>query len=131
MAARPYVGRSPGLGDELDFVPADERTLQSRAAANVFVIGDAANVPTSKTGSVTHFEGETLVNNVGHFLAGESLEAGFDGHANCFVETGFHLRRTTSSRKSRTSSPSASSTKRPPAARSPLRDDDASFHRCH
>ena len=85
-----YVGRSPGLGDELDFVPADEHTLQSKAAPNVFVIGDAANVPASKAGSVTHFEGETLVGNIQRFLAGEPLEAGFDGHANCFIETGFH-----------------------------------------
>jgi sulfide:quinone oxidoreductase len=84
-----YVGRSPGLGDELDFVPTDEHTLQSKVAPNVFVIGDAANVPASKAGSVTHFEGETLVGNVGRFLAGEPLEPGFDGHANCFIETGF------------------------------------------
>ncbi|MFI5041467.1 MAG: NAD(P)/FAD-dependent oxidoreductase [Acidimicrobiales bacterium] len=84
-----YVGRSPGLGDELNFVPADDHTLQSTAAPNVFVIGDAANVPASKAGSVTHFEGETLVENVCRFLAGEPLEAGFDGHANCFIESGF------------------------------------------
>jgi sulfide:quinone oxidoreductase len=84
-----YVGRSPGLGDELDFVPTDEHTLQSKSSPNVFVIGDAANVPASKAGSVTHFEGETLVRNVEHFLAGEPLEAGFDGHANCFIETGY------------------------------------------
>ena len=54
------------------------------------MIGDAANVPASKAGSVTHFEGETLVENVRRFLANEPLEAGFDGHANCFIETGFH-----------------------------------------
>jgi sulfide:quinone oxidoreductase len=85
----PYVGRSPGLGDELDFVPADEHTLQSKAKPNVFVIGDASNLPTSKAGSVTHFEGEVLTENVTRFLAGEALDASYDGHANCFVETGF------------------------------------------
>ncbi|MEO8323228.1 MAG: FAD/NAD(P)-binding oxidoreductase [Actinomycetota bacterium] len=85
-----YVGRSPGLGDELNFVPTDEHTLQSKAAPNVFVIGDAANVPASKAGSVTHFEGETLVENVGRYLANEPLIPGFDGHANCFIESGFH-----------------------------------------
>ncbi len=85
-----YVGRSPGLGDELNFVPTDEHTLQSKAATNIFVVGDAANVPASKAGSVTHFEGETVVSNVAHFLAGEPVEPGFDGHANCFIETGFH-----------------------------------------
>ena len=84
-----YVGRSAGLGDDLNFVPADERTLQSKAAPNVFVIGDAANLPVSKAGSVTHFEGETLVENVRRYLAGEPLKEGFDGHANCFIETGF------------------------------------------
>ena len=85
----PYVGRSPGLGDELNFVPADERTLQSEVAPEIFVIGDAANVPASKAGSVTHFEGETLVGNLERFLAGQELQPGFDGHANCFIETGF------------------------------------------
>ena len=84
-----YVGRSPGLGDELNFVPTDEHTLQAKASPDVFVIGDAANVPASKAGSVTHFEGETLVENVRRFLAGESLQPGFDGHANCFIESGF------------------------------------------
>jgi sulfide:quinone oxidoreductase len=85
-----YVERSEGLGDELRFVPADEHTLQSKAAANVFVIGDAAALPISKAGSVTHFEGEVLVENVTRFLRGEELDASYDGHANCFIETGFH-----------------------------------------
>ena len=85
----PYVGRSPGLGDALGFVPTDEHTLQAKASPDIFVIGDAANVPASKAGSVTHFEGETLVENVRRHLAGEPLIEGFDGHANCFIETGF------------------------------------------
>jgi sulfide:quinone oxidoreductase len=89
-AGAEYVGRSDGLGDAMDFVPTDRRTLQAHAAPNVFVIGDAADVPTSKAGSVTHFEGEVLVANIEHFLAGEPLEEAFDGHANCFIETGFH-----------------------------------------
>jgi sulfide:quinone oxidoreductase len=85
-----YVGRSPGLGDAMNFVPADLHTLQTNAAPNVFAIGDATNLPTSKAGSVTHFEGETLVENVHRLLAGEPLQGSYDGHANCFVETGFH-----------------------------------------
>ncbi|TMR99984.1 NAD(P)/FAD-dependent oxidoreductase [Nonomuraea basaltis] len=84
-----YVGRSPGLGDELGFVVVDQHTLQASAAPNVFAIGDAAGVPTSKAGSVTHFEGEILVDNIGRFLAGRPLDASFDGHTNCFIETGF------------------------------------------
>jgi sulfide:quinone oxidoreductase len=85
-----YVGRSPGLGDELGFVPTDLHTLQSKVRPNIFAIGDATNVPTSKAGSVTHFEGEVLTENVNRFLEGRELDASYDGHANCFIETGFH-----------------------------------------
>ncbi|MGZ4366059.1 MAG: NAD(P)/FAD-dependent oxidoreductase, partial [Gaiellaceae bacterium] len=84
-----YVGRSPGLGDALDWVPTDQHTLQAHAKENVFALGDAADVPTSKAGSVTHFEAEVLTGNVVRYLAGEALDAGYDGHANCFIETGF------------------------------------------
>jgi sulfide:quinone oxidoreductase len=84
-----YVSRSEGLGDELGFIPTDPHTLQSRARPNVFALGDATNVPISKAGSVTHFEGEVLTENVRRFLAGKELEASYDGHANCFIETGF------------------------------------------
>jgi sulfide:quinone oxidoreductase len=85
-----YVGRSPGLGDTLDFVVTNPHTLQSEVSGNVFAIGDAANLPASKAGSVTHFEGEVLVDNIKRFLDGEELSASYDGHANCFIETGFH-----------------------------------------
>jgi sulfide:quinone oxidoreductase len=85
----PYVERSEGLGDELGFVPTDPHTLQSVARPNVFALGDAANLPISKAGSVTHFEGEVLTENVRRFLAGRELDASYDGHANCFIETGF------------------------------------------
>jgi len=83
-----YVDRSPGLGDALGFVPTDERTLQSKAEPNVFVIGDAADIPASKAGSVAHFEGGILARNVVRYLAGEPLEPAFDGHTNCFIESG-------------------------------------------
>ena len=88
-AGQAYVGRSEGLGDDLDFVPTNPGTLRSLARPNVFALGDATNVPTSKAGSVTHFEGEVLVENVKRFLAGEELDGSYDGHANCFIETGF------------------------------------------
>jgi sulfide:quinone oxidoreductase len=84
-----YVARSEGLGDVLGFVPTDPRTLQSLARPNVFALGDATNVPISKAGSVTHFEGEALAENVVRFLAADELAPTYDGHANCFIETGF------------------------------------------
>jgi sulfide:quinone oxidoreductase len=82
------VGRSDGLGDDLGFVRTHPNTLQSDRAANIFAIGDATNVPASKAGSVAHFESEVLIENVRRFLEGRPLDPGFDGHANCFIETG-------------------------------------------
>ena len=84
-----FIGRSTGLGNEMDFVLTDPRTLQAKVKPNVFAIGDATDVPASKAGSVAHFEAEVLSENVLRFLQGRPLEPGFDGHANCFIETGF------------------------------------------
>ncbi|MFY0687928.1 MAG: NAD(P)/FAD-dependent oxidoreductase [Cyclobacteriaceae bacterium] len=77
-----------GLGDDLNFVPTHKNTLQSEAKENIFVIGDATNLPTSKAGSVAHFEAEVLTENIVKYINGEELIPEFDGHANCFVETG-------------------------------------------
>jgi len=84
-----FVQRSPELADELGFVRVDRHTLRSLAAENVFAIGDATDAPTSKAGSVAHFQADTVAANVGHVLASQPLEGSFDGHANCFVETGY------------------------------------------
>jgi len=77
-----------GLGDELNFVATNKETLQSKAFENIFVIGDATNVPASKAGSVAHFEAEILTENILHFVNNQPMTAAFDGHANCFIETG-------------------------------------------
>ncbi|MDA8594888.1 NAD(P)/FAD-dependent oxidoreductase [Flavobacteriaceae bacterium] len=77
-----------GLGDDLNFVPTDKNTLQSKAHENIFVIGDATNLPASKAGSVAHFQAETLTDNIELFIKGQALKKEFDGHANCFIETG-------------------------------------------
>jgi len=83
----PLMERS-GLGDELNFVATNQHTLQSKQHENIFVIGDATDLPTSKAGSVAHFEGEILTENVLHYAKSEPLESDFDGHANCFIESG-------------------------------------------
>ena len=77
-----------GMGDDLNYVPTHKATLQSKKYANVFVLGDASDIPASKAGSVAHFEAEILTDNILHFIKGEPLKEEFDGHANCFVETG-------------------------------------------
>lgn len=77
------------MGDELNFVPVDKFTLQSKRWANVWVIGDASNAPTSKAGSVAHFMLDTLIENMLRAFDGLAPLPKFDGHANCFIETGF------------------------------------------
>lgn len=78
-----------GMGDDLNFVPTDKHTLQSEKFENIFVLGDASNIPTSKAGSVAHFASEILMDNLMSAIEGRPLMAKFDGHANCYIETGY------------------------------------------
>ncbi|HQQ01507.1 MAG TPA: FAD/NAD(P)-binding oxidoreductase [Bacteroidales bacterium] len=78
-----------GIGDDLNYVPTNKSTLQSEKFENIFVIGDAANLPTSKAGSVAHFASDILFENILSFIENRPLKAHFDGHANCYIETGF------------------------------------------
>jgi sulfide:quinone oxidoreductase len=82
-----FIARSD-LGDELNLVPVDKHTFQSTAHSNVFAIGDAANLPTSKAGSVAHFSVDVFTDNFCQCVNGQPMTGRFDGHANCFVESG-------------------------------------------
>ena len=78
-----------GIGDELNFVPTDKQTLLSKNHKNIFVMGDATDLPSSKAGSVAHFEADVLYENFLSAIEGRPLRAKFDGHANCYIESGF------------------------------------------
>lgn len=82
-----FVARS-GLGDELNHVPVDKHTFRSTAHDTIFAVGDAADLPTSKAGSVAHFSVEVLKNNFVALVNGRPMPEAFDGHANCFIESG-------------------------------------------
>lgn len=82
------IARS-GLGDELNFIPTNKQTLQAEGYDNIFVIGDATNLPSSKAGSVAHFQADILTENFLSVIDGREPRAKFDGHANCFIESGF------------------------------------------
>ncbi len=82
------IARS-GMGDDLNFVPTDKQTLQSLKYENIFVIGDATNLPSSKAGSVAHFESDILFENFLAAVEDRPMRAAFDGHANCYIESGF------------------------------------------
>jgi len=78
-----------GLGDDWNYVPTDKHTLQSKEFENIFVVGDATDIPASKAGSVAHFASEILTENILSYIKNKPLAARFDGHANCFVESGY------------------------------------------
>ena len=82
------IARS-GLGDELNYIPVDKHTFVSPKHPNIFVLGDAAAVPTSKAGSVAHFAVDCFAENFVRYVQGQEMQVAFDGHANCFIESGF------------------------------------------
>jgi sulfide:quinone oxidoreductase len=82
-----FVARS-GLGDDLNYVPVDRGTMVSKAHSDIFVLGDANDLPISKAGSVAHFSVHVFVENFLELVRGKPMSHSFDGHANCFVESG-------------------------------------------
>ena len=86
----PAVIDGSELGDGAGYALTDPRTLKSRRAERIYLLGDNTNVATSKAGSVAHFEAETVVENLLRAIDGKPPLQTFDGHANCFVETGDH-----------------------------------------
>lgn len=84
----PVIGRS-GMGDALNFVPTKKDYLQSQKWENIFVLGDAADIPASKAGSVIHFEIEVAVANLLALIAGKEMTHKFDGHSLCYIESGY------------------------------------------
>ena len=77
-----------GMGDELNFIPTNKHTLQTEKWENIWIIGDAGNVPASKAGSVAHFMLDVVVENILRHMEGLEPLPKFDGHANCFIESG-------------------------------------------
>ncbi len=77
------------MGDELNFIPTDNHTLMVDGYDNIFAIGDCTNLPSSKAGSVAHFEADILFENFLDVIEGREPRAKFDGHANCYIESGF------------------------------------------
>jgi len=84
----PDVIEEAGLGSGLGFGRTDRHTLKSSVAERVFLVGDNTEVPTSKAGSVAHFQADVVVHNILREIAGQAAEPRADGHANCFIETG-------------------------------------------
>jgi len=77
------------MGDPMGYMDTDNNTLKSKKFDNIYVVGDAANLPTSKAGSVAHYESEILTDNLKREIDGQPPRPAYDGHATCYVVTGF------------------------------------------
>ena len=78
-----------GLGDGMGYVLTDNHTLQAEKWDRIYVVGDATNVPTSKAGSVAHYEAEIVVENILLEIDGQEPKPAFDGHSTCFIVSGY------------------------------------------
>ncbi len=83
-----YVDES-GLGDGMGYVLTDNHTLKYEKGDNIYIVGDATNVPTSKAGSVAHYEAEIASENILREIDGEEPKPAFDGHSTCFIVSGY------------------------------------------
>ena len=77
------------VSDVTGFIDTDKELLKSKKFENMYIIGDATNVPASKAGSVAHFEADVIAQNLMADIEGTDNYYRFDGHTNCFIVTGF------------------------------------------
>ncbi len=88
LGAKVFDGHD--MADGNCYILTDPKTLKSAKYDNVFVLGDSTNVTTSKAGSVAHFEAEIVYENLLAEIEGKEPHPDFDGHSNCFIETGYN-----------------------------------------
>jgi sulfide:quinone oxidoreductase len=80
----PVISNS-GIDDGIGYVPTHHNTLKALKHERIYVIGDATNVPTSKAGSVAHYEADVVVFNIMAEIHGVKPEEIYDGHSTCFI----------------------------------------------
>ncbi|MEW6297874.1 MAG: FAD/NAD(P)-binding oxidoreductase [Thermodesulfobacteriota bacterium] len=88
MSAPDFVKRSP-LANEAGWVEVDQYTLQHVRYPNVFSLGDASSLPTSKTGAAIRKQAPVLVKNLLAAAQGKPLPARYDGYTSCPLVTGY------------------------------------------
>ncbi len=82
-----------GLGDEQGWIPTDRNTLEVKGHQHVYALGDATDLPVSKSGSAAHFEAKIVAARILAAIRGEEPkpdEASYDGEVMCFLETGYN-----------------------------------------
>lgn len=88
MSAPDFIKRSP-LADAAGWVDVDRHSLRHARYPNVFGLGDASNLPTSKTGAAVRKQAPVVVGNLISAMRRESLSARYDGYTSCPLVTGY------------------------------------------
>jgi sulfide:quinone oxidoreductase len=76
------------LGDPGGWLPTDRHTLQLEGHERIFAIGDATNLPISKSGSTAHFEAPVVASRIASLVRGTAPKSNYGGRVMCFLETG-------------------------------------------
>jgi sulfide:quinone oxidoreductase len=77
------------IGDPMGYIDTEPGTLKAKQYENMYVVGDAANVPTSKAGAVAHYQSDIIVMNLLREIDGQEPLPEYDGHSTCFIVTGY------------------------------------------
>jgi sulfide:quinone oxidoreductase len=88
MSAPDVIKRGP-LANEQGWCAADKLTLRHPRYPDVFALGDAAGLPTSKTGAAIRKQAPVLVHNLLAAMNGAPCDATYDGYTSCPVVTGY------------------------------------------
>jgi sulfide:quinone oxidoreductase len=83
------VVSASGLGDEQGWLPTDRHTLAVKGHERLYALGDATDLPVSKSGSAAHFQAQVVAERIAAEITGAPLDGHcYNGHVMCFLETG-------------------------------------------
>ncbi len=85
----PDFVKNSTLANAAGWVDVDKGTLRHVRHANIFSIGDASGLPTSKTGAAIRKQAPVLVENLLAAIAGQSLTGEYTGYTSCPLVTGY------------------------------------------
>ncbi len=83
------VVRASDLCDRGGWVITDKRTLKAVNAENVYAIGDATNLPVSKSGAAAHYESPVVAESIVSEIRGTSPGIDYAGRVTCFCDAGY------------------------------------------
>lgn len=88
QSAPDFIKNSP-LANETGWVDINKKTLQHTRFSNIFSIGDASSLPTSKTGAAIRKQAPVLVENLLALINHTSLTGNYTGYTSCPIVTGY------------------------------------------